>query len=288
MPTRDLTIPATDGYGLAATLYEPDISNERCILLNSAMAVKRGFYSKYAAYLAGQGFIVLTYDYRGIGGSRPASLRGFEAHLWEWGAKDCSGALAWLDAQYPAQKILAVGHSVGGQVIGLAPNNTRLSGWLGVAVQSAYWRLWPGVSKWRMFLLWHLALPVPTRLLGYFPGWLGVGGDLPAGIALDWARGGRHRKYLLDLYGGGEHDHYAHYTAPVCDYSFSDDSYAPRAAVDELLTFYPNAPKTHKHVHPADVGLKTVGHFGFFRKAAEPTLWPESAAWLAAQQCVSC
>jgi predicted alpha/beta hydrolase len=279
---RDLTIPATDGYSLAATLREPETSNGRCILLNSAMAVKRGFYSKYAAYLAGQGFTVLTYDYRGVGGSRPARLRGFEARLWEWGAKDLSGALAWLDAQYPTQQILAVGHSVGGQIIGLAANNTRLSGWLGVAVQSAYWRLWPGASKWRMFLLWHMLLPASAALFGYVPGRLGMGEDLPAGVVLDWARGARRRKYLLDLYGGGEYDHYAQYAAPICDYSFSDDTYAPYAAVEELLTFYPNAPKTHKHVRPADVGAPAIGHFGFFRKAFESTLWAESAAWLAA------
>src|SRR5262249_60239425 len=97
-------------------------------------------------------------------------------------------------------------------------------------------------------------------LVGYFPGKLGVGEDLPAGVALDWAGGGRKRKYLLDLYGNTEHNHFAQFTSPFVDYSFSDDTYAPYEAVKDLLTFYPNAQKTHKHIQPSDVGASAIGH----------------------------
>ncbi|MEO8608494.1 MAG: alpha/beta fold hydrolase [Chloroflexota bacterium] len=278
--TTDLTIPASDGFELAATLFEPAQDNGRLVLINSAMAVKRGYYRKYAAFLAEHGFTTITYDYRGIGGSRPASLRGFKAYLWQWGAQDLDGLIAWIEVRYPSYKLLVVSHSVGGQIIGLTARNTRVAGMFGVAVQSAYWRLWSGFWRWRTFFIWYALIPVLARLLGYIPGKLGIGEDLPAGVALDWAHGGRCPKYILDLYCGTQHDHFVAFAAPFVDYSFSDDHYAPYETVKSLLTFYPNAVKTHKHLQPSDIGTQSIGHFGFFRDKFANTLWAESAAWL--------
>src|SRR3954467_1593181 len=68
-----LRIRALDGFELVATLYRPGRREDRetAVLINSATAVKRGYYDPFARYLAGEGLTVLTYDYRGIGGSRP-------------------------------------------------------------------------------------------------------------------------------------------------------------------------------------------------------------------------
>jgi len=131
-----------------------------------------------------------------------------------------------------------------------------------------------------MFILWYGLIPLLAPLLGYIPGKLGMGEDLPAGVALDWARGGRRPKYILDLYGSTEYSHFDTFAAPFVDYSFSDDTYSPSETVKELLTFYPNAAKTHKHLKPSDVGADSIGHFGFFRDKFADTLWAESAAWL--------
>ena len=178
-------------------------------------------------------------------------------------------------------KLLIVGHSVGGQIIGLTQQNTCVAGVMGVGAQSGYWRLWPGVLKLRMLLLWYIVVPVSASIFRYFPASkFGLGEDIPAGVALQWAWGGRHRRYILDLFGGGEHDHFADLTAPFLGYSFGDDTYSPYATVAALLTFYPNAATTHKHVRPADIGVSSIGHFGFFRDRFADSLWAESADWL--------
>src|SRR5437588_12786038 len=94
-----LRIPALDGFELAATLYEPGTgaggTGGTTVLISSATAVKRGYYDAYARHLAGEGFTVVTYDYRGIGGSRPARLAGFRARLRDWGQLDLAGVLDW-------------------------------------------------------------------------------------------------------------------------------------------------------------------------------------------------
>ncbi|WDS35052.1 hypothetical protein [Pseudoxanthomonas sp.] len=55
------------------------------VIVNPATSVVARFYSRFATYLFGHGFDVLTCDYRGIGRSRPASLGGFRADWRVWG-----------------------------------------------------------------------------------------------------------------------------------------------------------------------------------------------------------
>src|ERR1700744_4018204 len=105
----DITIPAEDGYVLGATLFLPRGAKQHAVLINSATAVPRKIYRKFATYLAHRGSAVLTYDYRGIGDSRqravtgyvkPKSLVGFKATMVDWAALDVTAAVAWMRERY--------------------------------------------------------------------------------------------------------------------------------------------------------------------------------------------
>jgi predicted alpha/beta hydrolase len=278
-----LRIPAADGYPLAATCFAPAAApNGRAVVVNAAMGVKRGFYAPFALYLADRGFAVVTYDYRGIAGSRPERLRGFPARTQDWGERDLAGVIEWSSARLPATHLLVVGHSIGGQIVGLAPNAHRLAGLLGIAAQSGYWGHWPMPRRLLMWALWHSALPLGARALGFFPGKrLGLGEDLPAGVARQWAEWGRSPHYIAGAPGSSRRERFARLALAIRAYSFSDDHYAPRLAVDALLEFYRGSRTEHRHVAPRDVGLARIGHFGFFKDTAGAVLWPEAAAWLA-------
>jgi predicted alpha/beta hydrolase len=280
-----LRIPALDGFELAATLYEPPAGSGAgpggtVVLINSATAVKRGYYDAYARHLAGAGFSVLTYDYRGIGGSRPRRLAGFEARMLDWGRSDLSGILEWIGLHLRPRKLLVVGHSVGGQIVGLTESNWRIGGLFAVASQSGWWGHWPVPARFRIAFQWYL-VPVVTRLFGYLPGAFGTKEDLPAGVAREWARWGRRPGYL---FAEGLEEGFARFQAPLCLYSFTDDPYAPRPAVESLLDAYTGADITHRHLTPAEVGVSEIGHFGFFRERFRDTLWQESVAWLRRQE----
>jgi predicted alpha/beta hydrolase len=282
MTEQIVTVEANDGYTLAASLFTPLEANQRIILINGALGVKRSYYGKFATYLAAQGFTVLTYDYRGIGDSKQGSLRGFKASLLDWAARDQTAMIDWVCEQHPDYKLLIVGHSLGGQIVGLTANNHHILGVLTVASQSGYWLGWRK-PLWRalMFILWFIQIPLLSRLFGYFPGSrTGLGEDIPAQVALDWARGGRSRRYLLDLYGGTPNDHYAGFRAPFRSIAIEDDDYAPPNTVETLLMFYPNARTEYQLLRPSEVGVSKIGHFGFFRPTFEATLWAQSAAWL--------
>jgi predicted alpha/beta hydrolase len=111
---QDTTIAARDGYALAASVFVPEGSPAGAVLINSATAVPRKIYRGFAGYLAQQGFAVVTYDYRGTGGSRPASLRGFNVRMRDWAALDVTGAIDHMRAVWPKLPLCAVGHSFGG------------------------------------------------------------------------------------------------------------------------------------------------------------------------------
>lgn len=275
---------ASDGRTLTGTLYAPADSNQRCVLLNGATAVKRGYYDAYARYLAAAGFTVLTYDYRGIGDSCVRSVQQEPGTMRQWGEADTAGAIAFLTQRHPGYRLLVVGHSAGGQLFGLAANNRQAAAMLAVSSQSGYWRYWPWPRRLGLAALWFAVLPVLTRLCSRFPARrLGLGSsDLPPGVAREWARWCRHPDYIVDESGQPLRQHFKAYNGNILAYTIEDDWMAPSAAVHALLAFYASANVETRPLAPSAFGLNALGHFGYFRRGSR-ALWAAGSAWLLAQ-----
>lgn len=271
---------ARDGYRLAGTLHRPRTPNRRAVLIQAASGVKQEYYGKFAAYLATRGFAALTFDYRGIGRSRPAgSLRGFGASMRDWAEKDIAGALDHLQRATQGARLIGVGHSFGGQAYGLVPGNERYVAALTFGSQSGYWRHWAGRGRAGMWFITHLLLPGVSRAMGYFPSRrFGQGEDLPRGVAIEWASWCRNPGYLVGALGAQEA--YAKFRAPIRSYVATDDSYAPPRSVEAFLEFYPSATRKLEQVDPARHGGAPIGHFGYFRERFEDSLWKDAAEWM--------
>jgi predicted alpha/beta hydrolase len=268
----EITLTASDGYRLSAAIYG---SGGKPVLIMPATGVPQSYYAKYAAYLAERGFTVLTFDYRGIGRSRDGDVRRSGARMRDWARLDAAAAVHFLGGG----ALHVIGHSFGGQALGLLPNAERLRAALIVGSQSGYWRHWPLLGRLWMWPAVHFALPGTARLLGYFPGSrLGFGEDLPPGVAVEWASWCRHPQYLVGALGVA--DRYARLRAPLRAYAISDDPFAPLPAVEALLALYPGARHELRRVTPRELGEKSIGHFGFFRERFRDSLWRESADWL--------
>lgn len=281
--SEPVRIPATDGVPLAATVFRPPATTAPTdvVVVASAMGVRHPYYYPFAEYVAGRGVAVVTFDYRGIGRSRPARLRGFEARLRDWGARDLAGAIDWALREFPDRPVRVVAHSVGGQILGLAVRDGAPSSVLAVAAQSGYWGGWTGMGRLRVLSLWYLLIPLLAPALGYFPSrWVGLGENLPEGVAREWAHWGRHPRYVLGRVGGEDAARYAAYRGRLRAVGLRDDGFAPEATVRGLLEFYPNAAREMQLLHPRQVGLDAIGHFGFFRESVGGRLWPAEVDWL--------
>ena len=252
---------ASDGVTLNGTLYGSD--GDEAIIVAGAMGAPRRYYERFAEFAAGRGYTVLLFDYRGMEGP----LRRSRARLQEWGELDIAAAIRYM----APKNVTLVCHSVGGQVAGLAENLTEVRRVVMVASQSGYWRNWSGVRRHGLHFLW-IVMPRISRLLGYFPARiLGLGSmDLPRGVATQWARWGRHPRYLFGFGSELNLAGYTRYRGPLLAISLEGDNYAPRAAVDALAREYAGAIVERRHIADA-----SIGHFGAFRRGAGEKLWEE-------------
>ena len=282
------TVVTGDGFELHATTFGDAHRCRAAVLIAPGMGIEQHFYAAFAQWLAEQGFLVVTFDYRGIGHSRPPqyrrSLRGFEADVMTWARRDCAAMIDSVAGRAAGKPLLWIGHSLGGHLLALVPNHRRVAAMLTVASGSGYWRENSIRLRSIVWWLWYLLVPVTLRLYGYFPGRrLRKVGDLPAGVMQQWRQWCLHRDYLVGCEGDAVRRRYAEVTAPILSLSFTDDHYMSRANVESLHGFYCAAPRETRRISPREIGARSIGHLGFFRKRFAESLWPQAGAWLAAQ-----
>jgi predicted alpha/beta hydrolase len=276
-----LNFTTADARHLRGALFTAD-APIGAVLINSATAVPQRYYQRFATFLAANGLTTMTYDYRGIGVSRVGSLRESPATMSDWGARDFPAALRALREAAPGLPVALIGHSFGGQAVGLCDEAATLDAIMFVAAQSGYWGHWPMLQRHKMRALWTLVLPAAVGAWGYLPGRLGIGEDMPGEAALQWSRWSNHRDYLVSEVGGAALDRFAALEMPRLAYTITDDAYAPPAAVDALLGWMPQDGLARRLVAPRDLGVPAIGHFGFFRQPFAPTLWQEALTFLRA------
>jgi predicted alpha/beta hydrolase len=222
-----------------------------------------------------------------MGRSRPAefrrSLRGFQADVTTWARQDTPAMVDFVAARTPGRPLLWVGHSLGGQILGLVPNRDRVRAMLTVACGSGYWRENSASLRAYVWWLWFVAVPLSIRAFGYFPGRrLRKIGDLPAGVMRQWRAWCLDRDYVVGAQGEDVRRDYAAVTTPICSLSFTDDEYMSARNIESIHGFYAAAPRQMKRVHPSEIGERRIGHFGFFRRRFAETLWPYAGEWLRA------
>ncbi len=114
-----LILTTEDHALLAVHLFRPEKSNGKFLLINSATGVKQQVYFSFASYFSQQGFTVITYDYRGIGLSKPKDMRGFHGSMRIWGSRDYKAVTQYIRTEFPDYKKYCLGHSVGALILGM-------------------------------------------------------------------------------------------------------------------------------------------------------------------------
>lgn len=280
MTETSCQIASRDGFLLSAILLEPEKGKNGtgAIMLAGGTGIKKEFYLNFARFLVAHGFVVCLFDYRGIGGSRPASLRGFEARNHEWGMRDMAAVLDWLSEKFPDRSLSLIGHSAGGQQLGLMDNHHKLSKALLISSSTGYWKWLASPYRYLTLVIWYGVVPATNALLGFVPAsWFGLGEDLPKGVAEEWRSWCLNAGYFGPFLGKSIPMHYFEQISIPLHFVYpEDDTIATDLTVGALQKFYSRAPTTTTKIVLSDYQLEKVGHLGFFSRKVKDTLWPQA------------
>lgn len=272
---QSIRLRAEDGVELGARVFAPESEARGGVIVNCGTGLTQRLYKHLARFLAKNGYETLTYDYRGMGESRSGSLVGSKARKLDWARLDFGAAIAWQREHGNGRRLFLVGHSFGGQAIGLCPRAADLDGIVLVAAQSGDLRHWHGAAWRKLAWAWYVTVPVVTRVRGFLPGEYGTGDDLPAGVAREWRRWCLTRGFFTGVVPQALQN-FAAIDVPVLSFTFTDDTfYAPESAVLELHGWLERAQLEHRRVDPADLDEEEIGHFGFFTRVVGERLWPQ-------------
>jgi predicted alpha/beta hydrolase len=277
-----ISLSAADGYPIIGMRYATPGPARANLIVAGATGVAQRFYRRFAAFAAAAGYSTLTLDYRGIGLSAPATLRGFKMNYVDWGRLDLAAAVdAMSDLDVP---LYMVAHSYGGHAFGFLPNHEKVAGFYTFGT-GAGWHGWmPPLERIKVLAMWHVLGPLLTRWKGYLS-WslLGMGEDLPLNFYRQWKRWCRYPNYFFDD-PSMRHlvSAFDRVRTPMMAANSIDDRWSPPRSRDAFMAGYRNAARQTLDIDPEHVGLGAIGHMGYFRADAAP-LWESALRWLEAR-----
>ncbi|SMP31984.1 Predicted alpha/beta hydrolase [Chryseobacterium profundimaris] len=261
-----LFITTRDQVTITAHLFLPVHSHRKLLVVNSATGVKQQVYFSFARYLTEKGFTVITYDYRGIGLSKPEKMKNCKASMRIWGSQDFKAVTEYITSNFNEYKKYCLGHSVGALILGMNKNSDIFEEFVFVGTQNAFVGNLKLKTKIEAYLGFGIVQPLTTTLLGYFPAqWFGLGESLPKYCAYDWRTLILNRKSTNKLLDKTD-DYSKMLTQKVLVIRAEDDVWLTEKGVKSLLNdTYPNLKPKYRLIKTSESEKGEIGHVNFFR-----------------------
>lgn len=268
-------IIAQDGYPLSALLGKPAKKAKGVIVISAATGVRKEFYANFARFLMDNGYHVLLFDYRGIGESAADDIKTTSIYMHEWGTQDMNAVLDYVVTQGHTD-IIWLGHSIGGQLVGLLDNKHHIRKVISINAALGYWGYFPYPMKMVVWLLWHIIGPMLIKFYGYgVMKKIGWGENLPRNVILEWRSWCMSKTYYRDFLRQKLHmECFDNFTVPITAIYTSDDYIANDRTAPLMKQFFPNAPYKLIKLDVRRYTSQKVGHTGIFRKRFSVVLWP--------------
>lgn len=265
-----------DGYCLTGSFYQHQSSVPTLpILICPATGIRQRFYQAFATWLFEQGYDVLCFDFRGIGESLHGKLKDSQASIQDWGMLDIPTAIDYLLQRTQKSQVLMIGHSAGGQLLGVVPNYHRVAKLVAVAGSTGYVKGLSGQTKWFAPVMFNVLFPFSSQLFGYGASrWIGMGENLPKAVARQWREFCSQAGYIENALGKSIfHDFHDKIQIPMTAIHAIDDEIATKTNVEDLLRLYPNAQKKRIELAPNEWQHQEIGHMAWFKRSHQ-NLWP--------------
>ncbi len=270
----DIRISAPKDWDLAASILSNMANNGPIVMISAAAGVPHYFYANFARYLVEHGaHAVITYDYRGMGQSGGNKKRWADLRMKDWALLDFVAVANHFRHIFPKKELVGLGHSYGGQALGLSGISDQFSRYATVATMSGYWRdLDTPYSVWFKTQIIGRTL---ARVLGYAPKALSVGEAFPGPVLIDWANWIRQPDYFFSDPDLPETKRYEDVQLPLLSVGLHDDPWGNETAIDKFMSRYTNAELRQHWIAPSSSGA--IGHLGYFSRKHEVDHWPTVA-----------
>lgn len=280
MIQKNVNIKCKDGFELSATLYAPN-SIKAAVIMAPATGIKKGFYHSFATHLATNGYGVISFENRGIGQSTKGHINQINASLINWGRLDMPAVLKKLKASFPDQSYHVIGHSAGGQLIGLMDNSLEIKSLFNFASSSGSLRNMTYPFKLHAMFFMNVFIPLSNFLFGKTNShWVGMGQPLPKLVAKQWRNWCNGKGYVASDFGKEIKTHlYDDLKLPSMWLYAKDDAIANLTNVKEMARVYSQSKAEVVSIDPNDLVSKQVGHMGFF-SSKNKELWRYALEWL--------
>jgi predicted alpha/beta hydrolase len=280
---ESVVLSPADGYPTIGMRYATQGRTHAHLIVAGTVGVPQRFYRRFAEFAAASGYSTMTLDYRGVGLSAPTTLKGFRMDYFDWSRLDLAAAVAAMSS--PHVPLYMLGHSFGGHAFGVLPNHERVVAFYTFGT-GAGWHGWmPLLERIKVLAMWHVLGPLLTSWSGYLS-WslLGIGEDLPLDFYHRWKQWCRNPNYF---FGDPSVRHllrsFDQVRAPMMAANSIDDRWAPPRSRDAFMAGYRNAARHTLDIDPSHVGLRAIGHMGYFKPDAMP-LWEAALDWLATRR----
>jgi predicted alpha/beta hydrolase len=128
--------------------------------------------------------------------------------------------------------------------------------------------------------LWFLLIPIIVAMYGYANAEkIGQGENLPKGVALQWRKWCINPNYFEDHFKNSSTKlFFDKYVIPLKSIQIDDDPIATKITANKLVGYFKNAKIEVETISPLKMGVRKIGHTGFFSRKFKDTLWKKLIA----------
>lgn len=249
------------------------------VMINPGTATKTSFYKPFAEFLVEQGFNVFLWNYRGFCESKRGSLKWSLYTYSDIGRYDIPAAISKAKSLAPELPLYCVGHSAGGQQLGLAYNFDQIAGLVAVAVSAGHFAYMPLGYRIKANFFFRVFAPLMSLLYKYVPASkFNFMEDLPSGLAKEWGDWCKDKDFLFSKKFYGKtvpKGHYKNFDMPIYVISADDDEISTRKNIESFWRHVESSGDIHFiQYKAADFSPPTLGHFGYF-KIRNQKIWAD-------------
>ena len=268
-----IVIKSRDGTELAVSRFLPQVSNYTVVIIAPALGRRQKYYSRLASFLCKKGYVVFTFDYRGVGRSKKKATNRKNVSLYQWASIDLDTVILSAKNQFPGHELVGLAHGVSGEVVGLAPAIPFFSRLVLADAALSSWAL--ANRQGRLRLLMAYFRKVACR-------WLpGVSSclisNIPIGVFREWLSWSRYPNGLFHYY---PNTNYQKLQAPILSIHFSEVPLSGPRAAAALLEQFANAQCSEWHLPASGQSFKTGRRQCLYKKRFKKVLWEQLAMWM--------